>query len=314
MTYKLMLKLEVFNPTGSVKYRTAVGLLRALDAERPLRPGSTVVESTSGNLGVALSMLVAQMGCRFVGVVDPKTTPEARQAMTTHGAALVEVSERDIQGGYLLTRLSRVYELLQEDPGLRWTNQYENPANPTVHRLTLVRELLEQTGSLLDAVFVAVSTGGTLVGVSEGIRVALGGVRMYAVDVHGSRVTSNTAYQHLLTGIGAGRRSSFMQTGHYEMVLRVHDFEAIAYCRLLLEDTGLALGGSSGAVLAAFCGGIGSKWPPPSYPVAIMPDGAARYVSTVYSDPWLERRGALRKVRLSIDRARAKGVSFGLEL
>jgi N-(2-amino-2-carboxyethyl)-L-glutamate synthase len=312
--HQLWLKLEQYNPTGSIKYRTAIGLLAALDAQRPLLPGTRIIESTSGNLGLALARVLPRMDCRLLAVVDPKVTVSVKDTMEAEGAELVFVQEPDEHGGYLLTRLARVRELCQNDPGLRWPDQYNNPANPNIHRDTIAQELLDQTSGRVDAAFIAVSTGGTLAGISDGLRATVPGVRIYAVDVHGSLVTANVGRPHLLTGIGATRKSSFLCGHHYHRALRVIDTEAVAYCRMLASDTGLAVGGSSGAVLAAFGRELREGGPTFRCPVAVMPDGATSYRTTFYDDRWLARRGVLDRVRGAEAQARAHGISFEIEV
>jgi cysteine synthase len=170
LVHPLWLKLELCNPTGSVKFRTAIGLLSALTAQFPVRPGSRVVESTSGNLGLAMACLLAELDCQFVAVIDPKVTPHMRQAMQAAGACLVLVSESDAHHSYLSQRLHKVNELLSDDARLRWTDQYHNPANPAIHRDFTAMEILRQTDRAVDVVLAAVSTGGTLAGLSAGLR------------------------------------------------------------------------------------------------------------------------------------------------
>jgi N-(2-amino-2-carboxyethyl)-L-glutamate synthase len=313
-TRRLGLKLEKHNPTGSIKYRTALGLLAAMDRERPLTPGSRVVESTSGNLGLALAELLVGLGCEFIAVVDPKVPPAVRWRMTEAGARLVSVREEDPAGGYLLARLAKVAELCAEDPDLRWPDQYRNPANPGVHRDTTAVELVEQTGGQIDAVFVAVSTGGTLAGISEGVRASVPGVRVFAVDALGSLVTGDAAHPHLLTGIGSGRRSEFLRPGHYDRALRVSDVAAFAHCRMVAQDSGLAIGGSGGAVLAAYVGDLAGDAGRSARPVAVIADGGENYRTTCHDDGWLAERGVLHQVRAEIATARARGLSYELEV
>jgi N-(2-amino-2-carboxyethyl)-L-glutamate synthase len=311
--HRVCLKLEMRNPTGSIKYRTALGLLAALHAQRPLTPGTTVVESTSGNLGLALARILIGLDCGLVAVVDPKVPRGMRELLVAEGAKLVLVHDRDIHGGYLLNRLAKVRELCAAAPELRWADQYNSPANPAVHRETTAVELAQQSQGEVDAVLVAVSTGGTLVGISEGLRAAVPGARVFAVDVRGSLVTSNAGHAHLLTGVGATRKSSFLRRHHYDNALRVFDIEAFAYCRMIERDTGLALGGSGGAVLAAFVSGLDGPLRGSRHPVAVIPDGGDRYRTTFYDDGWLAERDALEMVRAAEAAARAQEVSFETE-
>lgn len=294
----LGLKLEETNPTGSVKYRTAIGLLAALDAAEPLLPGTRVVESTSGNLGIALAALLSELGCRLVAVMDPKSPARVRELIRGYGGEIVEVDARDEHGGYLLTRLAAVRRLCNEDPSLRWPDQYSNPANPGIHRQTIAVELVEQTGGALDAVLVSVSTGGTLAGISDGLRSHNHPAAVYAIDAAGSLVTCDRAHPHLLTGIGATRKSSFLQSRHYTSARPVQDVLAFTICRILMADTGLAVGGSGGAAIAAFVQALQTRDKMANHqcPVAIIADGGERYLSTIYDDGWLKSRGVYGRV------------------
>ncbi|WP_149830553.1 pyridoxal-phosphate dependent enzyme [Streptomyces tailanensis] len=312
-TRRLWLKLEQENPTGSIKYRTALGLLAALSGRRPLTPGGRVVESTSGNLGLALAHLLPRMGCRFLAVVDPKVPPAVQELMRSYGAEVREVTERDEHDGYLLTRLAMVAELRAADPMLRWTDQYHSPAGPTVHRDITAAELAEQTGGGVDALLVAVSTGGTLAGISEGLRARLPGLRALAVDVHGSLATGGRAHAHLLTGVGASRRSSLLRPAQYDRTVRVRDVEAFACCRMLSEDTGLRIGGSGGAVLAAYLGQQEDGLRGTRCPVAVVADGADNYLTTYYDDTWLDDKGIAERVHAEMAEARSEGLSFEFE-
>jgi N-(2-amino-2-carboxyethyl)-L-glutamate synthase len=309
----VLLKLELHNPTGSIKYRTAIGLLYSMHRERPLAPGTTIVESTSGNLGLALAWLAGELGCSYVAVVDPKLPQRTAARLRAVGAELAMVHEHDEYGGYLLSRLHKVRQMCADGTGARWPNQYENYANPAIHYNTISVELLAQTGGRIDAVAVAVSTGGTLAGISECLRRAVPSARLLAVDVMGSVVMSDRAHPHLMTGIGSTRKSSFLRPSHYDEVWRVSDVEAFAYCRMLAQDTGLTLGGSSGALLAAVAKRLGSNYPRARNAVLVCPDGGENYQDTIYDDGWLTQRDALDSV-LGMERyARTYGMSFAVE-
>lgn len=313
-TRRLSLKLEAYNPTGSIKFRTAVGLLAALDAEAPLVSGTEVIESTSGNLGVALAALLREMECPFTAVVDPKASPLILDRITAHGGNLVSVEDRDSHGGFLLSRLAEVSRRLEADPLLRWTDQYSSSANPEIHRDTIARELLEQTSGRVDGVLVAVSTGGTLAGISRGLRAEGSRAPVYAVDVLGSLVTSDSAAPHLLSGIGATRRSSFLRPDDFEAALRVRDVTAFAVCRKVRLETGLAIGGSGGAVVAAYLDALprDGTLASATSPVAVIADGGDAYASTFYDDGWLEVHGILDEVERADRTMEQAGVRFGL--
>lgn len=313
-TKNLSLKLEARNPTGSIKFRTAVGLLAALDAEAPLVPGTRVIESTSGNLGVALAGLLSEMRCRFTAVVDPKASSVILDRITAKGGDLVLVDVRDSHGGFLLSRLAEVRRRLDEDPLLRWTDQYSSSANPNIHRDTIARELIEQTSGRVDAVLVAVSTGGTLVGISQGLRAELSSAPVYAVDVVGSLVTSDIAAPHLLSGIGATRRSSFLRPVHFAAAFQVRDVTAFAVCRRIHRETGMAIGGSGGAVVAAYLDELsgGGALATAAHPVAVIADGGDAYASTFYDESWLEVNGIKQDVKAADRKMDRAGIRFDL--
>jgi cysteine synthase len=307
--HSIWLKLEMHNPTGSIKYRTALGLLSALHRERPLGRSEWLIESSSGNLGVALAEIAGEAGWRFLAVVDPKTPQTLRSRMLGAGAELAMVDTVDDCGGYLLSRLDTVRRLLRESPSLRWTDQYHSTAGSAVHQTSTVPELMRQTGGLVDAVFVAVSTGGTIAGISEGLRRFVPGLDVYAVDVVGSIAVDGAGHPHLLTGIGATRRSTLLRPSHYTRLYRVADVEAIAMCRLFRHGTGLGLGASSGAVLAGLVRAL-ADGVAPARPVLISPDGEDSYLATVYADDWLASRGVLPSVEAAEARARNDGLTF----
>ncbi|MEV6596762.1 pyridoxal-phosphate dependent enzyme [Actinoplanes sp. NPDC051346] len=305
------LKLEMHNPTGSIKFRTALALLDALHRARPLTTADVVIESSSGNLGVALADIADRGGWRFIAVVDPKTPPELRHRMVQNHAEIVMVDTHDVHGGYLLNRLKTIRGMLRADPALRWTDQYHNTAAAAVHQSYTAPELLRQTEGRVDTLFAAVSTGGTLAGVGDGLREQVPAVQVYAVDVAGSMAVGGTGHPHLLSGIGASRRSVLAGSSHYTDVIRVTDVEAIAMCRLFRQRTGLGLGASSGAVLAGLVRAV-SDGLRPRLPVLISPDGEDRYLQTVYADEWLAERGVSAQVRAAEERAATDGMNFTL--
>jgi 2,3-diaminopropionate biosynthesis protein SbnA len=284
------LKLESANPCGSLKDRTAASLVDDLERRGALGPGSVLVESTSGNLGVALASIARRKGYRFVAVVDPRTTPENVARLRRLGARIELVSRPDDAGGYLLSRLERVHELCASSAAFVWPDQYSNPANPRAHEQGTGPELLDQLHDDIDALFVPVSTGGTLAGIARSFRRESGKTRIVAVDAVGSVALGGDPAPRLLTGIGASRRSSFASADLYDALALVHDAEAFAFCRATAAATGIRAGGSSGAALAA-CGRALAADPDLERVACICPDGGEAYASTIYDDGWLARNG-----------------------
>lgn len=286
----VQLKLEAANPCGSLKDRTAQSLLDDLEQRGVLERGSVLVESTSGNLGVALAWLARERGYRFVAVIDPKTTPENASRLRQFGARLELVDTPDATGGYLLARIEHVRRLCASSPAYIWPDQYANPANPRAHEQGTAPELLAQLGGELDAVFVPVSTGGTLAGIARFLRRESPSTEVIAVDAHGSVALGGSPGPRLLTGIGAGKRSSFATPDLYDDVVLISDREAFAYCRTLAARTGIRVGGSSGAALAA-CASVLAGDAELDRVACICPDGGRSYRSTIYSDRWLAGNG-----------------------
>jgi 2,3-diaminopropionate biosynthesis protein SbnA len=284
------LKLEGHNPAGSMKDRTAYGLVSDLEDQRRLGPGSVIVESTSGNLGVALAFVCRARGYVFRAVIDPKVTPEHLARMQAFGASIEMVRECDATGNHLAARLARTAELIRADPRHVWADQYTNPANPRVHFMWTAPEIFRQMNGRVDAVLVPTGTGGTLGGIGRYFRLASPQTRVVAVDARGSVIFGGPPGTRRLVGIGSARRSDFITRELYDEHLLVGDQEAFTWCRALWAETGLVLGGSSGAVLAA-CATYLRANPRAERVVCVCPDGGAGYASTVYDDGWLVEHG-----------------------
>lgn len=289
---RVRLKLEGCNPAGSAKYRTARALVADLDRRGLLRPDSVVLESTSGNLGVALAQICRARGVGFLAIVDPKATQENLEKMKELGAEIETVREPDEVGGFLMSRLTRVQELRRLSPRYVWTNQYSNWANPAVHYVETGAEILEQCGAPPDAVFVPVSTGGTLAGIGRCFRENSRSTLVVGVDAVGSVIFGGPPGVRKLTGIGASRRSDFLSPNHYDAHVLVSDAEAFLFCRELWARTGHKLGGSSGAAVAA-CVRFLRERPRLRDAVCVCPDGGENYESTIYDDAWLRHAGVV---------------------
>ncbi len=281
------LKLEGENPTGSMKDRTAYSLVQNLEKQGKLRPGSTIVESTSGNLGVALAFIARTKGYRFIAVVDPKTTPENLEKMRQLGAQIEMVTQFDVCGGYLLSRLQRVQELCQQSAEYLWTDQYNSPANPYIHYTQTGPEIYRQMQGQVDAVFVPVSTGGTLAGIGRFFREVSPTTQIIGVDAYGSVIFGTPPAPRKLTGIGSSRPSSFLHQGLYDTHMLIRDEEAFLFCRTLHATTGFMVGGSSGAVLAA-CTRYLAVHPALERVVCVCADRGQSYASTIFDDDWIE--------------------------
>ncbi len=282
----LKLKLESYNPCGSLKDRIAVALIDQVAGLVDRETG--IIESTSGNLGVAMAAVCDQRGIPFSAVVDPRTSPVLIERMRRLNAQVTVICEPDSSGGYLLSRLRYVHEQLASRPRLIWTNQYKNEANPAAHFISTAPELWQQVPGPA-TVLVPVSTGGTLAGLARFARDKNVCWRLIAVDIAGSAALGQPPGPRLLSGIGASCPSNFLDPAEVEAV-RVNATDAISACLWLSERAGVDVGGSSGAAVAAALG-VFRDDPDAGELVCICPDGADRYLTTIYQPSWRETHG-----------------------
>jgi N-(2-amino-2-carboxyethyl)-L-glutamate synthase len=287
---RVHLKLEGANPTGSIKDRTGYALIQDLEDRGMLYTQSNIIESTSGNLGVALALLCKARGYRFTAVLDPRTTQENIVKMQLLGAHTEMVHQPDETGGYLLSRLARVRELCHLSADYIWTDQYSNPANPYAHYAYTGPEIYRQMHGEVDVVFAPVSTGGTLAGIGGFFRKISPATHIIGVDAHGSVIFGTPSGPRKLTGIGSSRPSNFLTQDLYDTHMLVRDEEAFAFCRALYDATGIYIGGSGGAVVAA-CTQYLLAHPQVVNVVCVCPDSGANYASSIFNDAWLQLQG-----------------------
>jgi cysteine synthase len=285
----VLAKLEGHNPTKSMKIRSALAILNSLN----LPVGSVVIESTSGNMGVALAAVAQERNLGCVLVVDPKLSPYHRREMLKYGASLREVTEVDDTGGWLKTRLATVKALVEQFPHWHWVNQYSSPANPLAFE-TLGREILmEVFGFKKIWLFASVSTGGSLSGVAKVLtKMEMNGteVRVIAVDAYGSAIFGGAIAKRYLNGIGSSLANPpLLRRDLIDGVCIIKDQEAFEMCHRMKSE-GIYAGGSSGAVMAA----IQSRqdfFTKNDVVVGIFPDDGEIYQHTIYSGEWLAERG-----------------------
>lgn len=242
-------KLEARNPTGSVKDRIGVSMIRAAEAADQLKKGMTIVEPTSGNTGIALALAAAVLGYRLVLTMPESMSLERRQVMASYGAEIVLTPAAEDMAG----AIGKAEELKAADPeGVFIPQQFSNSANPEAHRRTTAEEILAATGGELDAFVAGVGTGGTITGVGEVLKQAVPDVRIVAVEPKCSPVLSGgTADLHGIQGIGAGFVPEVLDRALIDQIVQIDDDEAFHYTRRLAREEGLLLGPSSGANVAA---------------------------------------------------------------
>jgi cysteine synthase A len=284
-------KLELLNPGGSVKDRPARYIIERGIRDGTIEPGSTIVESSSGNFGIALAMAARIYELSFVCVVDPRIAPLNLRILKQLGARIEMVTEPDPYGGYLHTRLARVHELVRELPGAYWIDQYANELNARCHYDGIGSEIVEALGERVDVFVAAVSTTATLLGASRRLRDEWPDVRVVAVDAQGSVIFGGQPSRRDLPGIGSSRRPELLNEAEVDDVIYVDDHDSALGCRDLLLGEGILAGGSSGAVIAAV-----QRLVPhlarDARVVAVLPDRGERYMDLVYDDDWVAARAA----------------------
>jgi len=280
----LHIKVELVNPTGSIKYKTARNLLDDAEKQGLIKPGSTIIESSSGNLGIALAALCAQRGFDFICVVDPNISAQSRKTIKAYGGKVHCVTEKDANGGYLGTRINYVKSYIAENPGTFWTNQYGSPSNPGAHYRYTAREI-EQNVPDLDLLAIGAGTTGTLIGCCEYFADR---IDILAVDSLGSVTFGGRPGPRYVPGLGASETPPIFRPGLVKDHISVPESEAIVMCHWLAATHGYLAGGSTGTVLA----GVAHRLPTlkaGSTIVAISPDGGEKYLDTVYNSAWVEK-------------------------
>ena len=269
------LKLEFMNPGSSVKDRIALAMLDAAIEDGKLKEGDTIIEPTSGNTGIGLAMIAAAKGLKAILVMPETMSLERRNLLRAYGAELVLTPGPEGMGGAI-----RKAEELAKEKGLFMPQQFNNPANPEIHRKTTGKEIVEQFSDGLDAFISGIGTGGTITGAGGVLKEAFPGIKIVAVEPADSPVLSGgKPGPHKIQGIGAGFVPSILDTNIYDQVITVKNEEAFEYARLAAKREGLLGGISSGAAISAALQvakelGKGKKV------LAIIPSNGERYLST----------------------------------
>jgi len=287
-------KLEMLNVGGSVKDRTAHYMVSQALAAGRITSESHLVESSSGNLAIALAMIAKREGIPFTAVVDPNLAPANRCLIEAFGGRIDLVTEKDEAGGYLHTRVRRVDELVRTIPGAVWLNQYANPDNWRAHYHGIGEEIVQEMPVEPTHVVAAVSTCGTLMGLARRLRERWPKIEVVAVDLEGSVIFGGQGGNRQIPGIGASRVPEQLSLPEVDAVIYATDWESTLACRHLADSQGILAGGSSGTVMAAITKLIPNLGKG-SCIVTLLPDRGERYLDTVYDPEWPSQERRLTK-------------------
>ena len=273
----ILVKLEGMNPAGSAKDRVALEMILRAEAEGKLRPGSVIIEPTSGNTGIGLASVARARGYRVILTMPDSMSQERRSLLAAYGAELVLTpGAQGMQGA-----VEKAEALAAEIPGSFVPGQFTNPHNPEAHYKTTGPEIWQDTGGQVDVFVATVGTGGTLTGAGWYLKEQNPAIRVVAVEPDASPLLSGgKAGQHGIQGIGANFIPKILDTMLYDEVVRVTDDEAYAYGRAMAEDEGVLVGISSGAALCAAAKLAARPENANKTIVAILPDTGDRYLST----------------------------------
>lgn len=288
----LYTKMESQNFFGSIKDRPAFYILKKAIEDQLIDVNTTVIESTSGNFGISLANICRALGIRFIPVIDPNISAEKESILHLNGCQVLKVTERDATGGYLLNRLGAVKAYMDTHPGAYTTNQYGNPNNYLSYYYTLAEEIVQQCPKL-DYLFVSVSTGGTITGLSLRLKEHFKHIRIIGVDVEGSLIFNDKPAIRRISGMGSSIRTAFFDQALIDDYIILSEAEIVQGCRNLYAQHHLFMGGSSGAAYAAADQVMKKMNKHTINALFIAPDAGHSYIDTIYNQQWVEQNQLL---------------------
>ncbi|MFE2547599.1 cysteine synthase family protein [Streptomyces sp. NPDC059355] len=290
---RLLLKLEMYNPTGTAKIRMARAMVDAAETAGDLRPGGRIIESTSGNTGLGLSVIAAERGYTFTAVVDNHACADKLRGMKALGTELVYVVDDGTEELATAAREELAEDMARGLDNTIFTEQHNNPANG-VGYFPVAHELVEALDGNIDVLIAAVGTGGALFGTAREMGKLIGGFSVVGVEPKGSIAFGGPAHDYYQSGTGTPEGAELGALVDFDLLdegVKVGDIEAFATCRAVAR-TGLLIGGSAGGVVYEALTRLGSL-PPGSTMVALINDGGEKYMDTVFNDDWMRERDLL---------------------
>ncbi|KLU05971.1 Cysteine synthase [Rhodopirellula islandica] len=281
---ELIVKWEAANPGGSAKDRPAAKMLSEALHRGEIGPGTTIVESTSGNMGIGLAQACRYHGLKFRCVVDPRAQKQNLSIIEALGGTIELVTE-PLHGDFLAARIARVCELIETTPNSFWPNQYANTDNPRSHFEGTIREIDETLGGELDVLFVATSSTGTAQGCRDFLKARGRDVQVVAVDSMGSVLFGGASGPRKIPGLGAGKEPRLAAGQRFDHLVRVTDLECVIGCRRAAQREAMVIGGSAGGVLMSV-GKMQEQFAGKRC-VAVLHDSGTRYLETVFNDQWV---------------------------
>lgn len=279
-------KLEYLSPIGSIKDRPARYIIEEWFRDGTISEGTRLIESSSGNLGVGVAAMAHIYNLEFTCVVDPNISKINLQILKIFGADIDMVTEKDSKGGYLETRIERVKQLTKELPNSVWINQYANSLNWQSHYHGTGSEIVEHMDKPVDYLILAVSTTGTILGVSRRLKEEYPNMKVIAVDAVGSVISGAPSAPRYIPGIGASRVPELYHADEIDEFVHVTDSESVEGCNALVKHEAIFAGGSSGSIVAGMKKII-HQLPENARIVTLFPDRGERYLDTVYDNEWL---------------------------
>ena len=286
---KLLVKLEYFNPNQSIKDRTALNMIEEAEKKGLIKPGDTLVETTSGNTGIGLAAIAATKGYKFRVYIQDQVSAERFEVIKAFGAEVIKLSEEPVivetmekTGGDFIAAVAALRDqVLAKEEGIFFVDQLSNPANPAVHESTTGPEIWEDTNGNVDILVASVGTGGTVTGIGTYLKSKNPNVKVVAVEPADSPVLSGgQPGPHKLQGIGAGFVPSVLNTGIYDEIFTVTTDQAFTTGRLIAHKEGILVGITSGAALYAAAQIAKRPENAGKTVVALLPDSGDRYLST----------------------------------